>query len=158
AGALPSCEMLSPAVRPAKWAAVVLPPPLQAVNEALFDGGADMAVDAPHAGQPVAKPLCLDGFGNLIFEPGGPPPAWPFRAGRLWCGGGVVGRGASARRCRGKRSDGAVAGGAGGVGGAVRRGTPGQERRGGGVDLALQDGELMAQRQDLNAVVGVAHR
>jgi hypothetical protein len=43
----------------------VLPSPLQAVDEALFDGGADMAVDAAHAGQPVAEPLGLGGFGNL---------------------------------------------------------------------------------------------
>jgi hypothetical protein len=34
----------------------------------------------------------------------------------------------------------------------VRRGEPGF------VDLALQDGELVAQRQDLDVFVGVAHR
>ena len=49
----------------------MLPPPLQAVNEALFDGGADVAVDAAHAGQPVAEPFGLGDLRHVVFdEPG----------------------------------------------------------------------------------------
>ena len=41
----------------------MLPPPLQAVHEALFDGDADVAVDAAHTGQAVTEPFGLGGFG-----------------------------------------------------------------------------------------------
>ena len=79
--------------------------------------------------------------------------------GMPWRGGGVGGRGASAGRYQGDDQLELSELEPGGVDGAGRRGTPGQ---GGArprcVDLRLQDAELMAQRQHLDVLVGVAHR
>jgi len=47
------------------------PPALESVDEPFLDGGTDVAVDAPDAGQSVPEPLGLCGFGDFVFdEPG----------------------------------------------------------------------------------------
>jgi hypothetical protein len=47
------------------------PPALEPVDEPFLDGGADVAVDSPDAGQPVPEPLGLCGFGDFVLdEPG----------------------------------------------------------------------------------------
>lgn len=48
-----------------------MPACLQAVNEPLLEGGADVAVDASDAGQAVSEPFGLGSLGHAVFdEPG----------------------------------------------------------------------------------------
>ena len=56
---LPGDHFLVPKVVTAERGAVLLPAGLQAVNESLFNGGADVAVDPADPGEPVTEPLGL---------------------------------------------------------------------------------------------------
>jgi hypothetical protein len=67
----PSEHFLVPKVLTAQRGAVLLPARLQALDESLFDGGADVAVDAPDAGESVTEPFGLGDLGDAVLdEPG----------------------------------------------------------------------------------------
>ena len=68
---LPGEHFLISKVVTAERGAVLLPAGLQAVDEPLFDGAADVAVDPAGPRQPVAEPFGLGGLGDAVLdEPG----------------------------------------------------------------------------------------